>query len=683
MTLPAEPTRPRLSRRFALTGLGIGAIGAAAAALPSTPAHAEITDDTTVRTCTIAELRALDAPAEGHLYYVTDPHREGFFRYDANDTSTPDDDGVTLVGPSGQRYTRIFDGPLRLDWFGAVPDYNPRNDKGTPADDALDKAFAALERFYVNAPSAHGWGLPTIALSAGNYVFRRGGHHLTWRTGVRGLRIEGAGMYQSTVFIDTGDAEDNHFLLNDGRERENTGVVQGYWFEGFSVIGVHGTERFLLYGDTPGAGVAKRMYFTELLFQNLRVGIDIRGRVNSDHIRLYRCLVHDRSADQVFLLSDNPQSQNVDAHSCEFHAHGATFRYLAGGNLHVVGCQATLYDDGVFLDIPGREGGIGIGNGTYNLTDINPEVRSGLLVRCAAREANVTLNQPRLVTGHGQGVRTGWAEGETYQVGDRICCGYSDVPQPTKQRVFAATRAHTASADTRPRTGKDWEQYWEPEYELQMDAGNLHVNGGILTLSTLLRYSADSTSAQDRPAMIINDALLVNPVRDLVDFAPIDPDVPGGARLPRVVATRCRPFAGGATGAYAVTADEPVDVTINSEAGHDGAIAPLNQYVVRCSPEPGEGLPSRDDGPQEFLLPRGATVIGVRLVLPTPPRRSVQAQPYEVTNHDGSVVLFPPPADGQGAVQSWYEVGNGTERRFVVIGHAAERADGFFVVDYR
>lgn len=685
MTLPAEPVRPRLSRRFALTGLGVGALGAAAAALPTAPAHAEITDDTTVHTCTIADLRALSASQEGHVYYVTDQRREGFFRHDAKDTKTPDDDGITLVGPDGQRYKRIFDGPLYLDWFGAVPDYNPRNNKGTPADDALDKAFAAIQQFYSQATEGHGWGMPTIALSAGNYVFRRPGHRVEWRTGLRGLHLQGQGMYQTNCFLDIPAGEDggNHFLLNDGRENANTGVVQGYSFDGLSFVGVTGTERFLLYADTPGAGVAKRMFFEEVYFENLGIGIDITGRVNSDHLRFYRCQVNDKTSDQVFLLANNPQSQNMDFHSCEFTAHGTTLKFLAGGNVHVQGCQITVWGTGIFLDIPGGEG-LGIGNGTFNLTDLNPEVKEdGKLLRCAAREANVTMVNPRLVTGLAQTVRTNWTEGAAYAVGDRVRVGYSDVPQPSKQRVFVATKAHAAAADNRPRTGKDWADFWESRYEIQMDAGDLHMNGGMTCYSVLMRYSAESTSAKDRPTMIINDTLLVNPVRDMVDFASIESGVSAGARLPRVIATRCRPFAGGATGAYAVTADEPVDVTLNSEGGYDGAIVPLNQYVVRCSTEPGEGLPSQADGPQEFLLPRGATVIGVRLVLPTPSKRSAQAQPYKVTNHDGSVVLFPPPADSEASVQSWYEVTTGTERRFLVTSSAAERADGFFVVEYR
>ena len=44
----------------------------------------------------------------------------GIFYYDPNDTSTPSNDGTVFLGPSGQRYKRIYSGPLNVKWFGAT-----------------------------------------------------------------------------------------------------------------------------------------------------------------------------------------------------------------------------------------------------------------------------------------------------------------------------------------------------------------------------------------------------------------------------------------------------------------------------------------------------------------------------------------------------------------------------------
>jgi hypothetical protein len=79
-------------------------------------------------------LKALPARAD-QILYVTDPGREGLFRPDLSDKSTPDDSAMTLVSASGIRLKRMVDGKsLNVRWFGA---------RGNGSDDwaALQKAI--------------------------------------------------------------------------------------------------------------------------------------------------------------------------------------------------------------------------------------------------------------------------------------------------------------------------------------------------------------------------------------------------------------------------------------------------------------------------------------------------------------------------------------------------------------
>lgn len=53
---------------------------------------------------------------------LVEPGREGLFRYDASDSTTPGNGGTVLVTNSGKRYKRAFSGPVDVRWFGAVGD---------------------------------------------------------------------------------------------------------------------------------------------------------------------------------------------------------------------------------------------------------------------------------------------------------------------------------------------------------------------------------------------------------------------------------------------------------------------------------------------------------------------------------------------------------------------------------
>lgn len=633
---------------------------------------------------TIAALRASTTADATVIYYVTDAGQQGEFYYDSTDKKSADNTGTVLVNAADQRFKRVVQGPLRLSWFGAKTDYNARTGAGTPADDALDLALAALANYDVTAPSGEGSnrGMPTIEFDAGNYLFTKPGHKPLFTTGLNGLHLQGQGTYQTNVYLDIPEATNganNHFIVNDGTASTNTGVINTFVVDGFSFEGVSQTERFYLYADTAGGGTAKHLHFSHISWLNLRVGIDIQGKVNSDNMHFSECLIQDSQADAVFFQSNNPQSQNCDFVDCGFNINGTAFKYLAGGALHVRGCEPYIQGSGTFLWVEDTTGdGIGIGNGIYNLTDINAEIHgTSRLLYVNAPEANINFVNPRFATGLAQDGKE-WAAGTAYAVGAVVRVGVNPkLTSASKQRAFQCIAAHTATADNRPRTGAQSATYWKSLYEIQIDAGAVQLRGGTTCYSVLMSYANDSfENGIGRGQLTLSDMRLVNPVTDLVDFVPRE-NVTSTASLPRVIATGCRPYTGLAQGAYGATPYDPVDVSLNAVNGFEGAIPPVNHYVFAANPGSGAGLPSQADGERTFLLPRGAHVIGVRLVSGAVSNDN----DYKVTNFDGSVTFLPAPG-GNKSVSQWYAIDSEEARTLRVTSKAKTRLDGFFLVEY-
>ncbi|NOU71589.1 hypothetical protein GC098_09165 [Paenibacillus sp. LMG 31458] len=72
---------------------------------------------------TLSQLRTGTLINPAFAYYVTDKGREGFFLYDANDTSSADNDGTLIVGLNGRRFLRVYSGDtISASWFGAKGD---------------------------------------------------------------------------------------------------------------------------------------------------------------------------------------------------------------------------------------------------------------------------------------------------------------------------------------------------------------------------------------------------------------------------------------------------------------------------------------------------------------------------------------------------------------------------------
>ncbi|MFI6390893.1 glycosyl hydrolase family 28-related protein [Nonomuraea sp. NPDC050540] len=124
-----------LSRRGALAAIAVP--GVAAALLPGT-AHAAAVPEGLPAT-TLDQLKLVTAAPAATHFYVTDPGKEGVFSYRGSSTAVDDNGATVLVSNGGQRFLRIFDGPLNVRWFGAVGD-NVKDDS-----DAIQAAVTAAQ----------------------------------------------------------------------------------------------------------------------------------------------------------------------------------------------------------------------------------------------------------------------------------------------------------------------------------------------------------------------------------------------------------------------------------------------------------------------------------------------------------------------------------------------------------
>ncbi|MDF2660051.1 MAG: hypothetical protein K0Q94_2842 [Paenibacillus sp.] len=133
-----EMEQAQISRRKLLAALGIAGAAAVAQGVWSGAVGAAPGEGGTVTQAvygvdgcsacfvctTVAELRANTAPDPDTLYYVTNRGQEGFFYYDAADTSSAENTGLVLVGAAGARFKRIDDrtNAVNATWFGAAAD---------------------------------------------------------------------------------------------------------------------------------------------------------------------------------------------------------------------------------------------------------------------------------------------------------------------------------------------------------------------------------------------------------------------------------------------------------------------------------------------------------------------------------------------------------------------------------
>jgi hypothetical protein len=147
-----------------------------------------------VTSLTMAELRTSRpiSPAN-KVCYVTDPGKEGLFRFDPQDTQTVDDSAMTIVTPNGGRFKRQVEGDkLNVRWFGAT------GNGGTDDWYALQKGI----NYIVNDPSAartlyfppgtYRTGRPLIIARFTGTVYRQASVNLLGPANAKDVAIGGA-----------------------------------------------------------------------------------------------------------------------------------------------------------------------------------------------------------------------------------------------------------------------------------------------------------------------------------------------------------------------------------------------------------------------------------------------------------------------------------------------------------
>ncbi|MCK8493812.1 hypothetical protein M0L20_18240 [Spirosoma sp. RP8] len=79
-------------------------------------------------------------PITDDNFILVEPGREGLFRYDGSDTSSPDNSGTVLVAAANKRYKRVYDGAVSVEKWGIQLGANKSNAVRTANTTALQKA---------------------------------------------------------------------------------------------------------------------------------------------------------------------------------------------------------------------------------------------------------------------------------------------------------------------------------------------------------------------------------------------------------------------------------------------------------------------------------------------------------------------------------------------------------------
>jgi len=206
---------------------------------------------------TLAELRALTSGVTaGSVYFVTDPGKEGHFRYDATDSTSVDNEGTVVVSTAGLRFKRIYQGPVSVKWFGA------KGDGVTDDTVAIQKAInaAQLEAAVLRFPTSRPYLISaTLVIDSS-----KGGLRIIGDT----RRSVGSGRYSTIKVADTvsTSAPLNHvFKFTDSQENTR--------YE-FSDLCIDGSlrARYGIYSVTINHSLFQRIWINQTLTAALAIG---------------------------------------------------------------------------------------------------------------------------------------------------------------------------------------------------------------------------------------------------------------------------------------------------------------------------------------------------------------------------------------------------------------------------
>lgn len=230
------------------------------ASLINTESDNSVQDELDGRTRYIPSIAALRASSglSGNIfvqgYYGEGTDGGGNFYLDESDTTTADDDGLTIVSADGGRWKRIIEGPLYVTYFGAVGD--------GVADDTA--ALLAAKEGAITS------GLQVINLGGGDktYLFSSPIYLFGGLEGITGDGVIGTGFASLPVLKYAGP--DNSYAISTTSTPENRTAGEGNphaFLNGFGIISTTGLNSGI------NAHLMRQSNLSNLHIQGMKVGL--------------------------------------------------------------------------------------------------------------------------------------------------------------------------------------------------------------------------------------------------------------------------------------------------------------------------------------------------------------------------------------------------------------------------
>lgn len=280
----------------------------------------------------------------------------GPFAFDSSDTTTADNDGTVLVDIDGNRFKRIFSGPVDPRWFGVKCDNSTNDAAAWAATMALFGATSRMRSGAVHVPNKTSAVASTIALTRYSGVFRGEGAGTSlggtcairwagsnsdplirlrrcWGTHVADLRLIGNASNPPSAAI-------NLHTVNAEGSPHNTDIsIENVWIGGIS------GEDTIISG-----GFANGITFT-----------GVGDPVQNDQSVIRKCLVQDVSDAGIDIAT--AQATIIEVDSCKFNACTDGVKTVSRGLVvrnsffsTITNCVHLAGDSGVTLENNGAEG---------------------------------------------------------------------------------------------------------------------------------------------------------------------------------------------------------------------------------------------------------------------------------------------------------------------------------------